>query len=51
MKLNDPIVSVDTRGGPLTIRWAGAENALNCAVWLTGPAATVFEGEIEIDER
>jgi len=49
--LLDPIVSVDTRGGPLTIRWAGAENALNCAVWLTGPAATVFEGEIEIDER
>jgi len=48
--LLDPIVSVDTRGGPLTIRWEGAENALNCAVWLTGPAVTVFEGEIEIDE-
>jgi len=48
--LLDPIVSVDTCGGPLTIRWEGAENALNCAVWLTGPAVTVFEGEIEIDE-
>ena len=48
--LLDPIVGVDTRGGRLTIRWAGAENALNCAVWLTGPAVTVFEGEIQIDE-
>ena len=48
--LLDPIVSVDTCGGPLTIRWEGAENDLNCAVWLTGPAVTVFEGEIEIDE-
>ena len=49
--LLDPIVAVDTRGGRLTIRWEGAENALNCAVWLTGPAVTVFEGEIQIDER
>ena len=48
--LLDPVVAVDTRGGPLTIRWEGAENALNCAVWLTGPAVTVFEGEIQIDE-
>jgi len=48
--LLDPIVAVDTRGGRLTIRWEGAENALNCAVWLTGPAVTVFEGEIQIDE-
>lgn len=24
---------------------------LNHAVWLTGPAVSVFEGEIEIDER
>ena len=49
--LLNPIVAVDTRGGRLTIRWEGAENALNCAVWLTGPAVTVFEGEIQIDER
>ena len=49
--LLDPIVAVDTRGGRLTIRWEGAENAPNCAVWLTGPAVTVFEGEIQIDER
>ncbi len=48
--LLDASVAVDTRGGRLTIRWNGAENDLNCAVWLTGPAVTVFEGEIQIDE-
>jgi diaminopimelate epimerase len=42
-------VRVDTRGGRLTIRWAGGENDPNCAVWMTGPAAAVFEGEIEIE--
>lgn len=47
--LLDPIVAVDTRGGRLRIRWNGVENDLNCAVWLTGPAVTVFEGEIQID--
>jgi len=39
--------SVRARGGDLTIRWEGADNP----VWMTGPAVTVFEGEIEIDER
>jgi len=48
--LLDATVAVDMRGGRLTIRWEGAENDLNCAVWLTGPAVTVFEGEIQIDE-
>jgi diaminopimelate epimerase len=47
--LLDESVEVDTRGGRLTIRWAGGENDPNCAVWMTGPAATVFEGEIEIE--
>jgi diaminopimelate epimerase len=42
-------VEVDTRGGRLTIRWAGGENDPNCAVWMTGPAVSVFEGEIEIE--
>jgi diaminopimelate epimerase len=42
-------VRVDTRGGRLTIRWAGGENGPNCAVWMTGPAVAVFEGEIEIE--
>ena len=48
--LLDATVAVDMRGGRLTIRWEGAENDLNCAVWMTGPAVTVFEGEIQTDE-
>jgi diaminopimelate epimerase len=44
--LLDACVSVSTRGGDLTIRWEGADNP----VWMTGPAVTVFEGVIEIDE-
>ncbi len=39
-------VRVSTRGGDLTIRWEGGDNP----VWMTGPAVTVFEGEMEIDE-
>ena len=35
-----------TAGTDLTIRREGADNP----GWLTGPAVTVFEGEIEIDE-
>ena len=42
--LLDARVRVSTRGGDLTIRWEGADNP----VWMTGPAVTVFEGEIEI---
>ena len=44
--LLDASVRVATRGGDLTIRWEGADNP----VWMTGPAVTVFEGEIELDE-
>jgi diaminopimelate epimerase len=47
--LLDDSVQVATRGGELTIRWGGKENNLNCAVWMTGPAVAVFEGEIEIE--
>ena len=47
--LLDGSVQVATRGGELTIRWRGGENNLNCAVWMTGPAVAVFEGEIEIE--
>jgi len=43
-KLESP-VNVATRGGELTISWAGE----NAPVWMTGPAETVFEGEIEIN--
>jgi diaminopimelate epimerase len=37
-------VDVDTRGGRLTIEWAGGD----AHVLMTGPAQTVFEGEIEL---
>jgi diaminopimelate epimerase len=43
--LVDSPVTVATRGGELTIAWAGADNP----VYMTGPAETVFEGEIEIE--
>lgn len=37
-------VTVHTRGGDLTIGWAGE----NQAVMMSGPATTVFEGELEL---
>ena len=40
----DERVDVHTRGGLLTIEWAGGD----APVRMTGPAATVFEGEVEI---
>ena len=43
----DHRVDVETRGGVLTIEWAGGDSA---PVRMTGPAVTVFEGEIEIPE-
>jgi diaminopimelate epimerase len=42
----DPRVDVETRGGLLTIEWAGGD----APVSMTGPAVTVFEGEIELQE-
>ena len=36
-------VRVTTRGGELVIRWDGVQSS----VWMTGPAATVFEGELD----
>lgn len=42
--LLDSPVRVDARGGQLAISWAGPGQP----VLLTGPAVTVFEGEIEI---
>ena len=42
--LLDSEVRVTTRGGDLLIRWAGEGQP----VWMTGPAVTVFEGEIEL---
>lgn len=37
-------VSVETRGGLLKIDWAGP----GTPVWMTGPAVTVFEGELDV---
>lgn len=42
--LLDSPVRVSTRGGDLTIVWGGAERP----VLMTGPAVTVFSGEIEL---
>ena len=42
--LLDPAVRVETRGGALTVAWPGP----GAPVTMTGPATTVFEGEIEV---
>ena len=42
--LLDSPVAVEARGGTLTVSWAGGDNA----VWMKGPARSVFEGEIKI---
>jgi len=42
--LLDAKVDVETRGGRLTIEWAGE----GAPVLMTGPAETVFEGEIDL---
>ncbi|HEY6966742.1 MAG TPA: diaminopimelate epimerase [Burkholderiales bacterium] len=42
--LLDSPVAVETRGGTLTISWAGGDNA----VWMKGPASSVFEGEMDL---
>ena len=45
--LLDGRVEVATRGGALTIEWAGGD----APVLMTGPATTVFEGDIEIPDQ
>jgi diaminopimelate epimerase len=42
----DRRVDVQTRGGVLTIEWGGAGPVL-----MTGPAVTVFEGEIDVPDN
>ena len=44
----DEAVEVHTRGGDLKIEWAGNSAGLAAPVYMTGPATTVFEGEIEL---
>lgn len=46
--LLDNQVDVDTHGGRLTVAWAGAQGEAWAPVLMTGPATTVFEGEIDI---
>ena len=49
MGLLNPKVDVQTHGGTLTIEWQGlAKNDLSQAVFMTGPATSVFEGEIDV---
>jgi diaminopimelate epimerase len=40
-------VDVQTRGGVLTIAWAGGA----APVMMTGPATTVFRGEIDLPDN
>ncbi|RZA23107.1 MAG: diaminopimelate epimerase, partial [Proteobacteria bacterium] len=42
--LLDSPVRVSARGGELSIAWAGVDQP----VYLSGPAVTVFEGEVEL---
>ena len=42
--LLDSPVKVETRGGTLTVAWAGGDNA----VFMKGPAVAVFEGTLEL---
>ena len=44
--LLDEVVKVQTRGGELTVQWAGG----TASVMMTGPATAVFQGEIEIPD-
>jgi diaminopimelate epimerase len=47
----DAKVDVETRGGVLTIEWAGEGPDGMAPVLMTGPAVTVFEGEIEVPDQ
>jgi diaminopimelate epimerase len=46
--LLDEAVRVTTRGGDLSIRWAGRGRAAPAPVMMTGDAVRVFDGELEI---
>jgi diaminopimelate epimerase len=48
MGLLDSPVRVDARGGRLLVAWAGAPGGRPAPVFMTGPAETVYEGQIEI---
>jgi diaminopimelate epimerase len=44
----DARVEVEARGGVLSIEWQGSANRMDEPVRMTGPAETVFEGEIDL---
>jgi diaminopimelate epimerase len=44
--LLDPCVTVQTHGGTLTIEWQGGDTAVR----MTGPATTVFSGEMTLPD-
>ena len=46
--LLDHEVHVDMRGGRLTIAWTGQDTD---TLYMTGPATTVFEGQIDIPDH
>jgi diaminopimelate epimerase len=48
--LLDARVDVHTHGGILTIEWDGAVPGGWAPVRMTGPATTVFEGELELPD-
>lgn len=48
--LLDARVDVQTHGGMLTIEWAGESHGVMAPVTMTGPATTVFQGEIELPD-
>jgi diaminopimelate epimerase len=51
MGLLNPQVDVQTHGGVLSIEWQGAAlSDISQVVWMTGPATSVFEGEIDVPE-
>ena len=49
MGLLDPTVDVHTHGGVLTIGWQDTPTH-DAPVFMTGPATTVFEGEIDVPD-
>ena len=49
--LLDACVEVQTHGGMLTIAWAGETSGGWAPVLMTGPATTVFRGEIDLPDH
>ena len=48
--LLDAQVRVQTRGGELTLAWAGVDQGVAAPVFMTGPAETVFCGVIDVPD-